>query len=158
MERRFRLQPVLHFRANREEMLTMELGKLQAEEMAARGFLDELRAESERTLADMGALLGAGKVDVAAVEQGFVYAEAVQAAIKAQMTILVAASAAVEAKRAEVIEAMQQRKILEKLKQRHDRAYDEWATRLEQAAIDDMVTVRYNRDNRRAASGEGFEL
>ena len=151
MERRFRLQPVLHYRANREEMLTMELAKLQAEELAARNFLEELRGESERTLADTASLLGAGKVDLAAVEQGFVYAEAVQAAIGTQVGIVAGASVRVEAKRAEVIEAMQQRKVLEKLKQRHDRAYDEWATRVEQANIDDMVTVRYNR---RAASGE----
>jgi flagellar protein FliJ len=152
MERRFRLQPVLNFRVNREEMLHMELGKLQAEELAARTLLEEFRAESERTLADTAALLGAGKVDLAAVEQGFVYAEAVNGAIGVQLGIAHEAGAKVETKRAEVVEAMQERKVLEKLKQRHERAYDEWATRVEQALIDDMVTVRYNR---RAAAGEG---
>lgn len=152
MERRFRLEPVLNYRANREDMLKLDLAKLQAEELAARAFLDELRAESDRTLADTAAMLGAGKIDLAAVEQGFVYAEVVAAAIGAQLGIVQEAAERVEAKRAEVVEAMQQRKVLEKLKQRHDRAYDEWATRVEQALIDDMVAVRYNR---RAAAGEG---
>src|SRR5436305_364377 len=114
MERRFRLQSVLHFRANREEVLTMELGKLQAEELASRNFLEELRGESDRTLADTAALLAAGKVDIGAVEQGFVYAEAVQAAIRAQIGIVAEIGARVEEKRAEVIEAMKQRKVLEK--------------------------------------------
>jgi flagellar FliJ protein len=151
MERRFRLQPVLNLRANKEEMLRLELGRLQAEELAARNFLEELRAESERGLYETAQLLGGGKVDLAAVEQGFVYAEAVTAAIGVQLGFVHEAEAKVEAKRTEVVQAMQDRKVLEKLKQRHDRAYDEWATRVEQAVIDDMVTVRYNR---RAAAGE----
>jgi flagellar export protein FliJ len=151
MERRFRLQSVLNFRVNREEMLRNELGRLQADELAARNFLDELRAESDRTMADTAALLEAGRVDIAAVEQGFIYAEAVTAAIGAQLGIVQEASAKVEAKRVEVVKGMQDRKILEKLKQRHERAYDQWATRAEQAVVDDMVTVRYNR---RVAAGE----
>jgi flagellar FliJ protein len=152
MERRFRLQSVLNFRANREEMLHMELGKLQADELAARTLLDEFRAESERTLADTAERLGAGKVDVSAVEQGFIYAEAVNVAIGVQLGITHEIGTQVEAKRAEVVTAMQDRKVLEKLKQRHERAYDQWATRVEQALIDDMTTVRYNRQ---AAAGEG---
>jgi flagellar FliJ protein len=151
MERRFRLQPVLNVRANKEEMLRLELGRLQAEELAARTFLEELRTESDRGLYETAQLLGGGKVDLAAVEQGFVYAEAVTAAIGVQMGIVHQVEAKVEAKRAEVVQAIQDRKVLEKLKQRHERAYDEWATRVEQTLIDDMVTVRYNR---RAAAGE----
>jgi flagellar FliJ protein len=151
MERRFRLQPVLNLRANKEEMVRLELGRLQAEELVARKLLEELRAESERGLYETAALLSGGKVDMAAVEQGFVYAEAVTAASGVQIGIVHEAEAKVEAKRAEAVDAMRDRKVLEKLKQRHERAYDEWATRVEQTLIDDMVTVRYNR---RAAAGE----
>src|SRR4051794_19526250 len=110
MERRFRLQPVLNVRANKEEMLRLELGRLQAEELAARNFLEELRAESDRGLYETAQLLSGGKVDLAAVEQGFVYAEAVTAAIGVQMGIVHEVETRVEAKRGEVVQAMQDRK------------------------------------------------
>lgn len=151
MERRFRLQSVLNLRANAEEMLRLELGRLQSEELAARGLLAELNAESDRTLVETAGMLGAGPIDVAAVQQGIVYAEAVRAAIGVQHETVREVETRVETKRADVVEAMQKRKVLEKLKQRHERAYGEWVTRVEQAVLDDMVTVRYNR---RVAAGE----
>src|SRR5581483_519378 len=151
MERRFRLQAVLRYRANREELLQLDLARAQAEEAQARSLLDQFRQERQRSLLDTARLLTGGRVDVAAVQQGFAYLGAVQAAIGHQGSVVEKAAERTEARRQDVIQAMQERKVLEKLKQRHDRAYDEWATRAEQALVDDMVPVRYNR---RAAAGE----
>src|SRR5579884_3439686 len=145
MERRFRLQSVLNYRANREETLQLELAGVRAEESAARGQLELFEGENTRSLADAAGLLAGGPVDVAAVQQGLIYLGAVQAAIGWQRGVVAKAAEQTEAKRKDVVQAMQERKVLEKLKQRHERAYDEWATRAEQALVDDMVTVRYNR-------------
>jgi flagellar FliJ protein len=153
MERRFRLQAVLNYREDLEEALQLELGRLQAEEHVARGRLETLRGESDRTLAATGELLSDARPDMSAVQQGFVYLEALQLRIEALLVELAELAARVEAKRREVVEAMQARKVLEKLKQRHERAYAEWARQAEQRLVDDMTTVRHSR--RMAEEGPG---
>jgi flagellar FliJ protein len=155
MERRFRLQTVLNYREDLEEALQLELGKLMAEENAARAQLDAFRDESVRTMADTRHVLDQPRPDLAAVQQGFVYLEAVHAAIGGQTEILAEVTRRVEAKRAEVVKAMQARKVLEKLKQRHDRSYAEWVRQVEQALADDVTTIRYSR---RLAAGEDVSL
>jgi flagellar FliJ protein len=153
MERRFRLQAVLNYREDLEEALQLELGRLQGEENVARGRLATLRGESDRTLAATSQILAAARPDVDAVQHGFVYLDALQVRIEAQLAELAELAAQVEAKRREVVEAMQARKVLEKLKQRHERAYAEWARQAEQRLVDDMTTVRHNR--RMAEEGSG---
>ena len=145
MDRRFRLQAVLNYRQDLEEALQLELGRLQGEEHVARQRLDTLRLESDHTLAATSALMSEEHPDMATVQQGFVYLDAIQRRIDSQLAELAELAERVEAKRREVVEAMQARKVLEKLKQRHDRAYAEWARQVEQRLVDDMTTVRYNR-------------
>ena len=145
MERRFRLQSVLNYRQDLEEALQLELGRRQSEEQVARQHLETLRAESDQTLELTGRMLAEGRPDVDAVRQGFVYLEALQGRIDAQLSELAELAAKIEAKRREVVEAMQARKVLEKLKQRHERAYGEWVRQTEQRLVDDMTTVRHNR-------------
>lgn len=153
MQKRFRLQAVLNYRADVEESLQLELGRLQAEELAARAQLDALRTEAARTMADTQELQDQTRPDIGAIAQGFVYLEAVQSAIAAQLQIVASVAARVEAKRAEVIAAMQARKIIEKLKQKHELAYGEWVRHTDERAIDDIATIRYAR---RLANREGM--
>jgi flagellar FliJ protein len=145
MDRRFRLQTVLNYREDLEEALQLELGRLQGDELIAGTRLDALRTEVAGTMNATGALFSEKRVDLATIEQGFVYMAALQQRIEAQLQELAELAERVEAKRREVVEAMQARKVLEKLKQRHESAYAEWARRLEQGLVDDMTTVRYNR-------------
>jgi len=153
MERRFRLQAVLNYRQDLEEALQLELGRLQGEEHVARQRLETLRAESDHTLTATGQMLSEPRPDMGTVQQGFVYLDALQRRIDAQLAELAELAVQVEAKRKEVVEAMQARKVLEKLKQRHDRAYAEWVRQVEQRLVDDMTTVRHNR--RLAEEGPG---
>ena len=153
MERRFRLQAVLNYREDLEEALQLELGRLQGEEHVARQRLETLRTESDHTLTSTGHLLSESRPDMGTVQQGFVYLDVLQRRIDAQLAELAELAERVEAKRKEVVEAMQARKVLEKLKQRHERAYAEWVTRIEQGLIDDMATARHNR--RMAEEGSG---
>jgi flagellar FliJ protein len=153
MERRFRLQAVLNYRQDLEEALQLELGRLQGEEHVARQRLETLRTEADYTLTATGELLSGPLLDMGTAEQGFVYLDALQRRIDDQLAELAELAQQVEAKRREVVEAMQARKVLEKLKQRHERAYAEWARQVEQRLIDDMTTVRHNR--RMADEGAG---
>ncbi|HEV8637864.1 MAG TPA: flagellar export protein FliJ [Chloroflexota bacterium] len=151
MERRFRLQPVLNYRRDREEALQLELAALMAEERAERGRLDALRQASAQAMDDVFGLQARPRTDVAAIQHGLLYLEAITAAIAAQSEVVARVAERVEAKRQEVVAAMQARKAIEKLKERHEQTYAAWARRVEETAIDDMVMVRYNR---RAAAGD----
>ena len=145
MQRRFRLEAVLRYREDLEEALQLELGRLQGEEHVARERLETLRTESDRTLAATGEMLAEARPEMATVQQGFVYLDALQRRIDAQLVELAELAELAEAKRKEVVEAMQARKVLEKLKQRHERAYAEWARQVEQRLVDDITTVRHTR-------------
>ena len=151
MERRFRLQPVLNLRRDREEALQLELAALVAEEQAEQGRLNVLREASIQAMNDVFGLQSRSRTDVGAIEQGLLYLEALTAATVAQEELLARVSERVEAKRQEVVAAMQERKAIEKLKERHEQAYAAWVRRVEDGLIDDMATVRYNR---RVAAGE----
>jgi flagellar FliJ protein len=153
MERRFRLQPVLTFRRDREEALQLELAALTAEEQAELSRLELLRRASAQAMDDVFGLQVRPRTDVPAIEQGLMYLDAINGAIASQREVVAGVSARVEAKRQEVVAAMQDRKAIEKLKERHEQAYTTWARRIEESALDDMATVRYNR--RVAASQAG---
>ena len=153
MERRFRLQSILNYRTDLEEALQLELGRLLGEAHVAREGIAALRGRSERALVEAAERLAGPRPELAAVEQGFIYVDALAAQIEARETELAELSARVEAKRSEVVAAMQARKVLEKLKQRHDRAYAEWVRQAEQALADDMATVRHNRRVAEEVSG-----
>src|SRR5437867_4667050 len=115
MERRFRLQAVLNYRKDLEEALQLELGRRQGEEHVAGERLATLRTESDHALSATGALLSEARPEMGSVQQGFVYLDALQRRIDAQLAELAELAARVEAKRGEVVEAMQARKVLEKL-------------------------------------------
>ena len=151
MDRRFRLQSVLNYRQDIEEALQLELSVLVAEEQRARERLQALRDDAARAMEGIVSFQTRAQADVAIIEQGFVYLELMARAVADQDAVVADASARADAKRQELVAAMQARKAMEKLKERHDRAFAVWADRVEQTRIDDLVTVRYNR---RAAEGE----
>src|SRR3954471_23728754 len=107
MDRRFRLQAVLNYRQDLEEALQLELGRRQGEEQVARQRLGTLRAESDQTLAASARTLSEARPDMSAVQQGFVYLDVLQRRIDAQLTELNELAELAEAKRGEVVEAMQ---------------------------------------------------
>lgn len=151
MDRRFRLQPVLNYRENVEDALQLELSVIVAEEQSARERLQALRDDATRAMEGVVHFQSASKTDVAIIEQGFLYLDLIARAVVEQDAVVAEVAARVEAKRQELIAAMQARKAMEKLKERHDRAYASWVERVDQGRIDDLVTARYNRA---AAAGE----
>ena len=151
MDRRFRLQPVLNYRQDIEDALQLELSVLAAEEQSARDRLQALNDDATRAMEGIAGFQSQARADVAIIQQGFVYLDHMARAVTEQSAVVADAAARTDAKRQELVEAMQARKAMEKMKERHDRAYAAWADRVEQGRIDDMVAVRYNR---RAAEGE----
>lgn len=151
MQRRFRLQSVLSYREDVEEALQLELARLRIEEQAAQDQLDALNRDALAGLESIRPFQVGRSADVTLIEQGFAYVAYMAERIRLQSAVMAEIATRVEAKRQELVEAMQKRKTMEKLKERHVQAYESWASRVEQSAIDDMVAARYSRG---VAAGE----
>ena len=152
MDRRFRLQSVLNYRQSLEEARQLELARIQTERLAALAQLEALRGESVRTVAETQQIQQQERPDVGAILQNHLYLEAVRGAIASQGHTVDEVTLRADEKRSELVTAMRERKVIEKLKQRHDRAYAEWMRHTEQSLVDDMTTIRYSRRSVEEAS------
>ena len=123
----------------------MELARLQSEEQAALAQLSALRDAERQGVDEMARLQSTPRVDVGALVQGQIYLESVRNAAVLQNDVVAEITERVNAKRRELILAMQDRQALDKLKDNHDKAYAAWADRVETSAIDDMVNARFHR-------------
>ena len=142
---RFKLQTVLEHRKFREDRLQAELGELRREEARETERLAELRAQLEDACAAI--VDGLGRNEPAdELERRDEYAKAKRDDVRVQELTLDAVRERVEAKREEVIEAMKQRKVLEALRDKRERAYVYECARAEQNELDADASVRYARN------------
>lgn len=142
---RFRLQTLLDRRKVREEKLLWELGELRREEALE---IERLRA-LERLLA----------VTCESIEEAIrdnspasdlirrdEFAKATRDDIRVQELTIEAVGRRVQAKQDEVVKAMQDRKVLETLRDKQEREYLLAIARQEQNQLDDMASTRYARE------------
>ena len=142
---RFKLQTVLQHRKFQEDRLQAELGELRREETRETERLAELRAQLEDACAAI--VDGLGRNEPAdELERRDEYAKAKRDDVRVQELTLDAVRERVEAKREEVIEAMKQRKVLEALRDKRERAYVYECARAEQNELDADASVRYARN------------
>ena len=141
---KFRLQTLLDQRKAKEDRILGELGKLRGEEAAEERVLASLRdrlksacASLERELAQSGGAEEINRWDE--------YAKATRDDIRVQELTLIAVRERVEAKRQELIKAMQERQVLESLRDKQEREYLLSIARAEQNELDDMASLRYAR-------------
>ena len=141
----FKLQTVLKHRKFKEDRLQAELGELRREEAREVARLTQLRAQLEDACAAI--VDGLDRNEPAdELERRDEYAKAKRDDVKVQELTLDAVHARVEAKRAEVIEAMKQREVLETLRDKQERAYVYECARAEQNQLDADASVRYARN------------
>ncbi len=140
----FKLQTVLDQRQAREDRLQGELGDLKREEAEETARLLRLRTQFEDACDSVRESLEtkAPPDDVARRDE---YARAKSDDIKVQELTIEGVQARVAAKRAEVVEAMQDRQVLESLRDRQERAYLLAQASAEQKSLDEMASVRYAR-------------
>ena len=141
---RFKLQTVLEQRKSKEDHLLAELGEIRREEAREAARLVALRDE----LASARAAIVDGitsNVGAEELERRDEYAKAKRDDVRVQELTLEAIRQRVEAKRAEVVEAMKERKVLEALRDKQERAYLAECARVEQNELDAMASLRYAR-------------
>ena len=141
---RFKLQTVLEQRKSIEDRLLAELGEIRREEAREAARLGVLRDELESARAAIvdGIVSNVGAEEL---ERRDEYAKAKRDDVRVQELTLEAIRQRVEAKRAEVVEAMKERKVLEALRDKQERAYLAECARAEQNELDAMASLRYAR-------------
>ena len=152
---KFRLEPILDLRQKREEMLQLELAVLQRELAAADRQRLAFEAQHDGQMATIRTHQTGGRIDFVFLRQGFTYLEALADAIVEQRQVMVEINGRVEAKREEVVRAMQERKALEKLKDRARALYHARVAGAEAAVLEDATTAQYHRLRRAYSSVPG---
>jgi flagellar protein FliJ len=150
---RFRLQSVLEYKRKVEDDRKLELAGLLTEVAEQEVRLAALDAERERVRAQV--LTGmAGEVDVDSVARGFRHAEWLDERRLRQAELIADLRQRIVAKRQEVVEAMQERQALEKLRDRDRASYEAEQLHAEQTLMDELSTSRYAvRADAAAAAG-----
>lgn len=139
---KFRLQTLLDQRQSVEDRLLAELGEVRQEEAVELRRLDDLRDKLAQAWQALTTLM---KSDAGALERCDDYAKTLRDDIRVQELTIEGIRAKVEAKRAELAEAMKQRKVIEALRDKQEQAYIAAALQAEQTALDEMSSLRYAR-------------
>ena len=142
---RFKLQTLLDQRKAREERLQIELAQVMRDEARELALLHKLRRDLAAACDGIAAALGrnAPPLELARRDE---HAKTLRDDVKVQDLTLQAVRERLAAKRAEVTEAMKQRKVLETLRDNQARAYLAEGARAEQNALDEMASLRYARE------------
>lgn len=150
----FRLQRILDLRARREEEAATRLAdaRTRAEEArSAQASLERVLAEGREQLAEAhGTRRTVGELRTLALaleSVGLRVAEAERAAD--------AAEAGVERTQAELTEAFRERRVLDRLRDRHREAWRSGEAQLDRATMDGVALARFARRGSLPAGGEG---
>ncbi|NLW07558.1 MAG: flagellar export protein FliJ [Clostridia bacterium] len=136
---RFKLERVRSYKASREKQLKQQLGEAYRRQEEAKKHLQyyrELRANS---------LLAEGAVEAEQLLQGAACLEALDRRIARQQEQLRLATQEVHKQRRKVQSAMQERKLLDRLRQNHLSAYRYQQYSAEQKQLDEVAANIYLR-------------
>ncbi|MEN6358104.1 MAG: flagellar export protein FliJ [Armatimonadota bacterium] len=141
---KFRLQTLLDRRKSREEQLLAQLGELRREEANELERLNALCCRLDTAWLDVEEALGrnAPAEELCRLDE---YAKTTRDDINVQKLTLEAVRERVEAKRKELVNAMQERQVLEALRDKQEHEYLMDIARAEQNELDEMASVRYAR-------------
>ncbi len=149
----FSLDAVLDLKRRREEVLLEELAKRVRAATAAEEVLKGLRVERRRAQGELRQLLR-GRVEVDRVRETQEYVSGLDGRIELQARELHRRNEEVKACRRQVVAAAQERKTLERLRERQWEAYQKEYRREEQAFLDEVATQEYARQEK-ADGGAG---
>lgn len=144
MKVKFSLQPVLDYRASRVEALEIELAQIVRARGEAERALEALRALEQDLFVEIGRRQR-GVLDLATLAAGRARLRRVQEDIHQQTQVVEHLRTQEEHKRAELIAAMQDEKILEKLKEREQARLEAELARLEGRERDEIYVTRHGR-------------
>lgn len=140
----FNLESLYAFRQRTEELVQKDFSEVNLLLAAEERRLSELGALYRASSAELDALKERG-APVADIQMQQAYFEGLKRHIKAQEESVGRARALVEKKRAELIEASRNRKVIEIMKERALEAHNLKVSRREQKEADDLTSARLGR-------------
>lgn len=142
----FRLETVLDHKRRVEEMAQVEHAQAQAVQVREEGALAQLQMSESNGFAELERQRLTGRLDIESLQLGMAFLDALKLQIQRQEQIVTRVRRATEAKREQLVTAMQERKTLERLREKQYADYLAEANRREAAAIDDLVVMRHARE------------
>lgn len=140
----FNLESLYAFRQRTEELVQKEFSEVNLQLAAEERRLSELAALQKASSTELDGLKERG-APVADIQMQQAYLEGLRRHMKAQGEIVGKARALVEKKRAELIEASRDRKVMEIMKERSLEAHNLKVSRREQKEADDLTSARLRR-------------
>ncbi len=141
---KFKLQSVLEYRINLEEKIQGEFSQAKRDLEEHRAALKALIAQREKLINDLRNLkqMAIPADDIASMISSVDY---VRNQEKTQEEIIQKAREALEQKRSELMEAVKNRKVIEKLRDKHAEEYRIEQGELEQKNSDEMSVLKFRR-------------
>ena len=147
----FSLEPVLQHRITIEERVQKELADIQQQELKIRRREEHLEQRRQRLFDDIRRRQETGLT----ISEGLTYAD-FSAALHLEIELLKVQLRQLEKKvhdkRQELLEAVKNRKILDKLKERQQRNYQAMLQKKEQNFLDEMATTTFHRNKGQVGS------
>jgi flagellar protein FliJ len=156
---RFRLQTVLEHRQRLEEMAQLEHAQAQASQAREEGVLARLKQAEDDGFSVLERQRMTGKLDIESLQLGMGYLDALKVQIQRQDQVVDRVRRHTASRREALVDAMQQRKVLDRLKEKQQQDHQAAESHREAVALDEMVTMRHAGkmiEARRAASGATY--
>jgi flagellar FliJ protein len=141
----FKFESLLNIRNLQEEEAERAFREAAMRYEEELGTLNSIKEDFRRTLEDLANQRQAG-FDARIQSLYDVYFKHLKNRIASQTKIVDKAEKAMEERREELVEAMKERKVVEKLKVRDYEKYAEELKRWEQAIVDDLAVLRHNSE------------
>lgn len=147
MAHAFRLQSLLEYRRQIEDDQARALAGVTAEEQRIRDAIVAINRHREEQTSALAALMGSGPLDTHDYAHHATYLDALGLALHQQATALEAAMVQVSERRTALVEALKDRRILERLRDQQAEAAVIEDGRHEARDVDDLVMSRHQRAN-----------
>ena len=138
----FKLEPLLNHRRYQEEILQKELADLKKRLQAEQHQLRNLRTKKRRNVQLLTARQRKSR-PASELKLYVDYIDHLTVELTVQAERVMEAQRRFDAKRRELMAAMKKRKVLEKLKEKGQRAYEQTQLKKERALLDDVAGHQY---------------
>ncbi len=145
---RFRFENILKYRENIEKQKISEFLKAQEKYYNQKKKVEKLEKERDSILDLMKELSSSENFDIATFNmvRGFVLK--LEDDIKFEQEVLIQLKEIMEIRRRELLKATQDKKIMEKLRERDYNAYMEFINKKETIELDEITSKNYNKNLR----------
>lgn len=141
----FRLQTVLEHKQRLEELAQLEHAQAQAAQVREESALQRLLQTERETVSELERQRFTGRLDIDSLQLGLGYLDVLKIQLQRQEQVVLRVRKNTDTKRDQLIQRMQERKALERLRERQRTAFVVEQNRIEANELDDLVIMRHAR-------------